>query len=998
MENCDHYRIFIAYHGTYDLEEGSIEKARALYFYLKNKNINCYFFPEMKNYEFGQTPIIAAHSDLFLLVANQNIKTNQINEVCSNGLCQEIKAFYDQIYSQKRSKGSARVYTYHNLSMEKANDLHLMFNNVEHFNESRFGVDKCFEDVLAWVSSFNLEKNIIINHQQENEIRKSITINDLYEQSRSHFRNSIKDICDIPDDDFKVMFDKYSKLFACNIELKEENYFNVDDDIFNFLIEKIESCSNQNILKITGNNGSDKNTLIQMLYISLYKRSLLGLNDYIPFYININNYEKEDYGSCSDINKYIRERIDKDLSIFMDYISLTPNKIPIIFVDGLRTFKICRTSTEYMVDSIISKNKCIRKIVSVDTGYEQNRARRNEISSLAPSTFKYILKVKSIDLENEKQCLKFLSRYNDIFEIGDIEYIYAKLRSIFFYEVDSYIIRLTVDLLNVNHDNKNLTISDLYHELSMKHLYYKEEELMKTAKHAFDFLYTDIVFDDKEVFAERGWTLIKRHSTFVDYLIAYYYINKLRTFKEKEDLDFFEILLPKEITRFIIPLINKNPIIQENIIKIARNWYYDLGAYGKSEMTFWLGRLEIKKYKEEGVSLLNEFYLKQKELINSKKAKGNYSLTDLKMDMFLLRGIYVSLIYSGDEDLLNEYLLLLLEDKLSNLINRGFHLEYYGDKPYDANKNMLDFEDNYEVGEKTMKHLTKKLSVKMKGSNYSPTLKLDLFTLCSLIQARIETNDNHEKFFQRYGTSKKFYYKECEECLNKYINQLSSSTKDKLSLYFMMFYEDIKIFNNSEYNNISSIMYDTCTKVSEIERTGWIHLLIPQSDRETVSEHIYNTWIMGMLYLPDEIDYRGNDYDKEKILKMILIHDLGEAVTGDIAKPLKKENPRHEEEEDKVMRKLMLKGTYESVENLNDYYLLWDEFNKSESINAKIAKDLDVIQMLYQFCKYYLRYPSKFTEEIKENWFLHINSIQTKVGKEIFSKLIKHNTEYSALF
>ena len=44
-----------------------------------------------------------------------------------------------------------------------------------------------------------------------------------------------------------------------------------------------------------------------------------------------------------------------------------------------------------------------------------------------------------------------------------------------------------------------------------------------------------------------------------------------------------------------------------------------------------------------------------------------------------------------------------------------------------------------------------------------------------------------------------------------------------------------------------------------------------------------------MLYLPDESS--EPKYDKEKILKMLLIHDLGETVTGDLDRIIKEKNP-----------------------------------------------------------------------------------------------------------
>ena len=59
-----------------------------------------------------------------------------------------------------------------------------------------------------------------------------------------------------------------------------------------------------------------------------------------------------------------------------------------------------------------------------------------------------------------------------------------------------------------------------------------------------------------------------------------------------------------------------------------------------------------------------------------------------------------------------------------------------------------------------------------------------------------------------------------------------------------------------------------------VQRQGWIDELSIKNS-ESVADHTYSMAIIGMV-LSD-----SQKYNTEKILKMILIHDLAESITGD---------------------------------------------------------------------------------------------------------------------
>jgi putative hydrolase of HD superfamily len=105
---------------------------------------------------------------------------------------------------------------------------------------------------------------------------------------------------------------------------------------------------------------------------------------------------------------------------------------------------------------------------------------------------------------------------------------------------------------------------------------------------------------------------------------------------------------------------------------------------------------------------------------------------------------------------------------------------------------------------------------------------------------------------------------------------------------------------------------------------------------ESVAEHSWRLATMAML-CADEYP----ELDIPKVIKMCLIHDWGEAVTGDIPAFLK--NDAHEEAEQTALDS-MLQSLPENVSrDLSD---LFAEMNAGETNEAKLFKALDNMEAL----------------------------------------------------
>ena len=125
------------------------------------------------------------------------------------------------------------------------------------------------------------------------------------------------------------------------------------------------------------------------------------------------------------------------------------------------------------------------------------------------------------------------------------------------------------------------------------------------------------------------------------------------------------------------------------------------------------------------------------------------------------------------------------------------------------------------------------------------------------------------------------------------------------------------------------------------------------------------------------------NYNSEKILKMILLHDLAESKIGDYTpKQLNKEKKD----------KLENNAFHKIIQNLPDliktqYLQIWQEYQENNSPESKIVHQIDKLEMILQAKIYEKEGHSK---EKLESFFesAKIDITDPKL-KELFTKIIK---------
>lgn len=120
-------------------------------------------------------------------------------------------------------------------------------------------------------------------------------------------------------------------------------------------------------------------------------------------------------------------------------------------------------------------------------------------------------------------------------------------------------------------------------------------------------------------------------------------------------------------------------------------------------------------------------------------------------------------------------------------------------------------------------------------------------------------------------------------------------------------------------------------------RSGWTSA----GQQESVAEHTWRLCLMALVLHPSfpEVDFA-------RLIKICIIHDLGEAIGGDVPAP---EQARRTSSKAADERRDLLQLLAPLPASLRDEITnLWDEYDAAQSPEAKLAKALDKLETILQ--------------------------------------------------
>ena len=125
-------------------------------------------------------------------------------------------------------------------------------------------------------------------------------------------------------------------------------------------------------------------------------------------------------------------------------------------------------------------------------------------------------------------------------------------------------------------------------------------------------------------------------------------------------------------------------------------------------------------------------------------------------------------------------------------------------------------------------------------------------------------------------------------------------------------------------------------RLKTVMRSGWTS----DGQQESVAEHTWRLCLMAMLLYG-----HTPGIDLARLLKMCLVHDLGEAIGGDVPAPVQKARESKADQERSDLLQLIAPLPPVLRQEIIE---LWDEYEAAGSPEAKVAKGLDKLETILQ--------------------------------------------------
>ena len=130
--------------------------------------------------------------------------------------------------------------------------------------------------------------------------------------------------------------------------------------------------------------------------------------------------------------------------------------------------------------------------------------------------------------------------------------------------------------------------------------------------------------------------------------------------------------------------------------------------------------------------------------------------------------------------------------------------------------------------------------------------------------------------------------------------------------------------------------------LKQVFRRGWLQRDLPEDKCESVAEHCFGNAFLCLLLVDSQ-----PELDKEKVLRLALIHDLGEVYAGDLTPQDGVSKVEKYRREKTAVEKII--GSITTCESLLDD---WHEYENQSSPEARFVKDIDRLEFALQACNY----------------------------------------------
>ncbi len=980
MDNVlkDNKYVFISYSSK------EAEVAIKVCSFLEENGISCWIAP--RNVDAGSnypSQIVSAikRCEMLVLLASEN--TNASGHVSN-----EVSIAFD----------NRKIIIPFKLQNFNFTDEYLYFLGRKHWidahNDINAALELLKETILSLSEGFR-EESVQNAAQQRPEIPEPSPVQTVDEAEESYDRNGIVDLIikktkKFPyniyskistDEDYARFMEKAKRLFRETLTTYLHSKPVVEEDPVETIVNNLSSGSDV-CIQVHGLPGSAKNMLLQLAFYKMLKNFREGASDALPYYISASYYEKIPYNP-QNVAEQMKAMMGQELKEFFAFVKRNPEVRPVLFVEAIREHIVARISPENVLHELWKPFGRFNRICAIDVGLIKNRSRLKRIIPIAGDSKGYTFVTRQVPLEDKTAVTSVIESIFGIYgyELSVTE-TYDCLKKFKFPCVDIFLIRLIATEMLSLYNQDDIRLNDVYEKLALYELYGDEERLRTVAEELFDYVFDQSYAINSAEYNATMWSLPHKHVTYLEFLLAYYFVYRIENYKDYHEHRFFETMLTDMSNRFIVSFLKDNYTLQETLLRFITENYEIFNVQQKSNAVYWLGRITYKNLAGEAVAMLTKEFTKYKALVktNNKNTQENCN------NHFLFRSVCTGLLFQGQANIMDEYLCIVVTNDIANAINRGATIEYFGDNYQMVAHDAYYLDSDLSTGEQALKILSSRIESALYG-NSGKFVENNLVTLLTLLQARIQNIETPVRFDILP------YVKKALTFLKEYQLRPQNVISSKLLYYFRSMEEDLALYIENGAFDIGPLIYNKYRDLRQVKRLSWVNSGI--DDPESVAEHSYNAWMMAMFFLPEE--HHSEGYCKKEILDMLLVHDMAEAVIGD-PNVTASEEDKDLSKQNETLRKLFLKGTYPYIANLTYFYNVWTGYYNGVNANARTARDINLLQSVYTFCEYYCANPEKFTADEVRSWLRQKTGLKTELGYQLYERLITNNRDFAKVF
>ena len=397
---------------------------------------------------------------------------------------------------------------------------------------------------------------------------------------------------------------------------------------------------------------------------------------------------------------------------------------------------------------------------------------------------------------------------------------------------------------------------------------------------------------------------------------------------QKHDIDpatFLKIVYDNDVNTSIKHFM-ADPGVEKRLLDSARVLAErEIDVNSLSFSLYLLGRITSNKYKATALAALRAMRSVIEPANKAHRAANASASTDSKYEQLSHRSLYISLANHGDQGATDHYIGMLTSDPVEDELNRGFHLEYYGDRQSDDIGVELQFSDDLGRWNRTTAYLRGHLD-ECVGKTLHPVNQVRLVTYLSFIRARHEAGRLSEE--------------DRRETLD-FIASLESACQKVdgvMPRYVAMISRNLA---RSSFEALDFII--DLYKLKEGPRAGWRSRKISTGRHfETVASHSFGCALLAEILL-DPAAPHWAEQDIARVKALTLLHDIGEFHIGDYL-PSEKADVNEPAEIDYIS----MMGGYTGLRDLGHIRDMFFEYEAQATKASRLARDIDKMDALIQ--------------------------------------------------